>query len=209
MLNKMKIGTRLFWQALGMAFWFSVLILVSVHYMGDINQATKAVFADKLEPGVIVLRIQALMAENNQSVAAGLLHDPESRQLPVHEHALTVHTEAIARNRDEITALWKEFKSRPLNEEEQKLATTYEEKRGIYVKDGLMAASAALSQGDFMAAAKDLLAPWFSRPTRTPRRLPMPCGNTMPKTGRGLYESAQADFQWSIAPDGGLWWYSF
>ncbi len=197
MLNKMKIGTRLFWQALGMAFWFSVLILVSVHYMGDINQATKAVFADKLEPGVIVLRIQALMAENNQSVAAGLLHDPESRQSSVHEHALTVHTEAIARNRDEITALWKEFKSRPLNEEEQKLATNYEEKRGIYVKDGLMAASAALSQGDFMAAAKiysTVVQPSYKNAKAAADAL----REYYAKTGRGLYESAQADFQWSI-----------
>ena len=64
MLNRMKIGTRLLWQAMGMAFWFTVLVLVAVHYMGDINQATKSVFADKLEPGVIVLRVQALMAEN-------------------------------------------------------------------------------------------------------------------------------------------------
>ncbi|MEN9478426.1 MAG: hypothetical protein RLZZ300_2567, partial [Pseudomonadota bacterium] len=49
MLNRMKIGTRLLWQAMGMAFWFTVLVLVAVHYMGDINQATKSVFADKLE----------------------------------------------------------------------------------------------------------------------------------------------------------------
>lgn len=88
MLNSMKIGTRLVWQALGMAFWFGVLILVTVHYMGDINQATRSVFADKLEPGVIVLRIQTLMAENNQSVAAALLHDPEGRQVALHDHLL-------------------------------------------------------------------------------------------------------------------------
>ena len=79
MPNKMKIGTILAGHGNGV--WFSVLILVAVITWGDINQATKSVFADKLEPGVmIVLRMQALMAENNQSVGGRLLHDPESRQ---------------------------------------------------------------------------------------------------------------------------------
>jgi methyl-accepting chemotaxis protein len=197
MLNSMKIGTRLVWQALGMAFWFSVLILLAVHYMGDINQATKSVFTDKLEPGVIVLRIQALMAENNQSVAAGLLHDPEGRQVTLHDHPLTRHTDAIVKNRDEITALWKQFKARGLNEEEQKLATIYEEKRGIYVKDGLMAASAALNQGDFMAAARV-----YSTVVQPSYRDAKAAADALREyyatTGRGLYESAQADYQWSI-----------
>jgi len=196
MLNRMKIGTRLLWQAMGMAFWFTVLVLVAVHYMGDINQATKSVFADKLEPGVIVLRVQALMAENNQSVSAGLLHDPESRQAGLHDHPLSVHTDAIVRNRDEITALWKQFKARNLNEEEQKLATAYEEKRAIYVKDGLMAASAALLQGDYMAAAKingTVVQPAYQNAKAAADAL----REYYAKTGRGLYETAQADFQWS------------
>ncbi len=196
MLNRMKIGTRLLWQAMGMAFWFTVLVLVAVHYMGDINQATKSVFADKLEPGVIVLRVQALMAENNQSVSAGLLHDPESRQAGLHDHPLSVHTDAIIRNRDEITALWKQFKARNLNEEEQKLATAYEEKRAIYVKDGLMAASAALLQGDYMAAAKingTVVQPAYQNAKAAADAL----REYYAKTGRGLYETAQADFQWS------------
>ncbi len=197
MLNRMKIGTRLVWQALGMAFWFSVLILLSVHYMGDINQATKSVFTDKLEPGVIVLRIQALMAENNQSVAASLLHDPEGRQVTLHDHPLSRHTDAIVKNRDEITALWKQFKARGLNDEEQKLATAYEEKRGIYVKDGLMAASAALNQSDFMAAAR-IYSTVVQPAYRDAKAAADALREYYATTGRGLYESAQADFQWSI-----------
>ncbi len=197
MLNRMKIGTRLVWQALGMAFWFAVLILVAVYYMGDINQATKSVFADKLEPGVIVLRIQALMAENSQSVAAGLLHDPEGRQAALHDHPLSRHTEAIVKNRDEITALWKQFKARGLNDEEQKLATVYEEKRGIYVKDGLMAASAALNQGDFMAASR-IYSTVVEPAYRDAKAAADALREYYATTGRGLYETAQADFQWSV-----------
>ncbi|MFN4342569.1 MAG: methyl-accepting chemotaxis protein [Azonexus sp.] len=193
----MKIGTRLVWQALGMAFWFGVLILVTVHYMGDINQATRSVFADKLEPGVIVLRIQTLMAENNQSVAAALLHDPEGRQVALHDHPLSVHTEAIVKNRDEITALWQQLKARGLNDEEQKLAAVYEEKRSVYVKDGLMAASTALNQGDFMAAAR-IYSTVVQPAYRDARAAADALREYYATTGRGLYEAAQSDFQWTV-----------
>lgn len=65
MLNNFRIGTRLFWQALGMAFWFVVLVAVAIVSMRDLNRDTAAVYLDKLEPGSIVLRIQTLMSETN------------------------------------------------------------------------------------------------------------------------------------------------
>lgn len=153
MLNKMRIGTRLLWQALGMAFWFAVLVAVALIYMRDLNHATKAVYSEKLEPGTIVLRIQTLMAENNLQIVSGLLHDPQGKQAAKHDHPVSTHTDQVIRNRDAITALWQEFKSRPLNDEERKLAEAYEQARGVFVKEGLMAASEALRAGDFDRAA--------------------------------------------------------
>jgi methyl-accepting chemotaxis protein len=153
MLNNFRIGTRLFWQALGMAFWFTVLVAVAVMYMRDLNRATEMVYAEKLEPGAIVLRIQALMAENNQQIAAGLLHDPAGPQVAKHDHAVSVHVANVAKNRDAISEMWKQFKSRSLNDREHALAEAYEQARGAFVKDGLMVASEALKAGEFDRAA--------------------------------------------------------
>ena len=51
MLNKIRIGPRLFWQALGMAFWLVVLALVALNYLRDLNRTTAAIYTEKLEPG--------------------------------------------------------------------------------------------------------------------------------------------------------------
>jgi methyl-accepting chemotaxis protein len=154
MLSKLQIGTRLFWQALGMVFWFVVLVAMALVYMGDLNRATQQVYVDKLEPGAIVLRIQTLMSENNLQIASGLLHDPSRPQLAGHAHPVMQHTDKVIENRDLISSLWKQFKERPLNDRERQLAETYEQARTIFVRDGLMAASAALNAGDYDRAAE-------------------------------------------------------
>ena len=78
-LNNFRIGSRLVFQALGMFFWFAVLVLVAMGAMRSLQQSTETVFREKLEPGAIVLRIQTLMTENRLLVAEGLLHDPGAR----------------------------------------------------------------------------------------------------------------------------------
>ena len=153
MLNNFRIGTRLFWQALGMAFWFAMLVTVAVLYMRELSRETETVYLDKLEPGSIVLRIQTLMSENNQQIVSALLHDPSGRMEAKHDHSVTVHTESIIKNRDAITDLWKQFKSRQLNDKERALAEAYEQARTVFVKDGLMVASEALRLGDYEQAA--------------------------------------------------------
>ncbi len=197
MLNKIRIGPRLFWQAMGMAFWFAVMALVAASYMRDLNRATEAVYVDKLEPGAIVLRIQTLMAENNMQVLGGLLHDPSGQQAVGHDHPITLHTEQLIKNRDAITELWKTFKARTLNEEEQKLATNYERTRGVFVKEGLMAASAALDAGDYEKAASvyaNVIRPSYAQARDAADAL----RTYYAATGRATFEGAQNDFATAV-----------
>jgi methyl-accepting chemotaxis protein len=154
MLSNIRIGTRLLWQAIGMFFWFAVLAAAALYYLKDINRTTESVYVDALEPGQIILRIQTLMAENNMQVLGGLLHDPAGKQVALHNHPVTLHTDQLVKNRDAISDLWKTYKARTLNDEELKLATAYEEARGVYVKDGLLVANKALQEGDFEKAAE-------------------------------------------------------
>jgi methyl-accepting chemotaxis protein len=194
LLKNMRIGSRLLWQALGMAFWFTVLVIVALFYMRDLNHATEAVYNEKLEPGAIVLRIQTLMAENNLQVVAGLLHDPAGQQAARHDHPIAQHTEQIIKNRDAITALWQQFKSRPLNDQEQALAAAYEQARGIFVKEGLLAASDALLAEDFDKAAEiygDVIRPAYSKASEAAEAL----RGYYAESGRALYVGAQETYE--------------
>jgi methyl-accepting chemotaxis protein len=163
--------------------------------MGDINQATKSVFADKLEPGVIVLRVQALMAENNQSVSAGLLHDPESRQAGLHDHPLSVHTDAIIRNRDEITACGNSSR-RATSTRKSRSWQPPTRKSGPSTSGWPDGGQQRLASGRLHGGGKD-------QRHRGSAGLPECQGGrrclarVLRETGRGLYETAQADFQWS------------
>ncbi|KAB2928586.1 MAG: HAMP domain-containing protein [Dechloromonas sp.] len=154
MLNNMRISTRLAWQALGMAFWFTVLVVVAVIYLRDLSRTSEAIYVDKLEPGALVLRIQTLMAENNLQIAGGLLHDPSGRQAAKHDHELRVHIEALEKNRRTIDQLWQAFSARTLNERESELAESYRHARAIYVQEGLLPAAEALSAGDYDRGAE-------------------------------------------------------
>ena len=197
MLNNLRIGTRLFWQAVGMAFWFMVLIVVATAYMRDLNRATETVYRDKLEPGAIVLRIQTLMAENNLQIASGLLHDPSGKQAAKHDHPVTFHTELVIKNRDVITELWKQFKDRSLNDKERSLAESYEQARSTFVKDGLMAASEALNAGNYERAAEiygTVLRPNYQKAAAAAEALRV----YYSETGREMFEGAKATFETSI-----------
>ncbi|MBI4743106.1 MAG: Tar ligand binding domain-containing protein, partial [Betaproteobacteria bacterium] len=153
-LRNYRIGTRLFAQAMSMAFWFIVLVVIAVNAMRGLNRSTGAIFSEKMEPGAIVLRIQALMNENRLMIAQGLQHDPGYRYVDKHTHPLTVHTDLLIKNRDEISELWKQFKNRKLSAEEEQLASAYEQTRGTFVRDGLTAGREALLAGDFEKAAE-------------------------------------------------------
>ncbi|WP_374278967.1 methyl-accepting chemotaxis protein [Azonexus sp.] len=197
MLNNMRIGTRLFWQALGMAFWFVVLVAVAMYYMRDINQATEQVYSDKLEPGALVQRIQTLMAENNQQITAGLLHDPSGKQAANHDHPLAQHTDQVLKNRDRINELWQRFRAHPLGDDERAMADAYEQARGVFVKDGLLPAAEALNAGDYQKAAaiyRDVIRPSYAKAREAADAL----RDYYAASGRDLYLQSQATYERTV-----------
>lgn len=196
MLGNLQIGTRLFWQALGTAFWFCVLIVMAIVYMGDLNRATQSIYAEKLEPGAIVLRIQTLMSENNLQIASGLLHDPSRKQSAGHAHPIALHTDKVIENRDLISGLWKQFRARALNDRERELAEIYEQTRAVFVRDGLMAASAALNDGDYDHAAEiytNTVMPTYAKASEAAAEL----SRYYSESGRVLFTEAQQTFEWT------------
>ncbi len=198
MLNNIRISTRLLWQAIGMAFWFIVLVATGLHFMRDINQDTRSVFEDKMEPAVIVLRIQTLMADNSLQIASGLQHDPNGPQAAVHAHPLGMHTDQVIANRDAINELWGRFKKRTLSDEEARLAEDYEKARMVYVKEGLLPAREALIAGDFNKASEidgKVVRPSYAKARAAADAL----REYYLESGKGLYSEAQKTFDTSMS----------
>jgi methyl-accepting chemotaxis protein len=151
-LNTVRIRTRLIWQALGMAFWFTVLVIAATVYLGDLSQTGKAVYENKLAPGATVLRIQALMAENNLLIAACLLraHADQTRAEAEAQNAVP----RLENNKKTIDDLWQRLSAHTAGQYEEELAETYRQARAIYVAEGLSPAVLALRAGDLARAAE-------------------------------------------------------
>jgi aerotaxis receptor len=156
-LKRLSIRARL--MAV-MAFMGALLAVGAVVGIGGIaltNQALDRTYRDRLEPIDMIGRISTLMADNNRQVALGLQHDPAHPIAKLHDHPLTLHTDTIAKNRDEIGALIAELDKRDLGKDITPLLARYAEARKAYVGEGLAPARQALLDGDFPKANQILL----------------------------------------------------
>ncbi len=166
MLNQYRISVRLFWQALGMAFWFAVLVVMALYFLRDINRGARSVYEDNMAPLTIVLRIQQLMSENTHLAVSALLHDPRGAQATAHKHSVSDHLDQIVVNRKAIDGLWSQFKARPLSQDELQLAVAYEKTRAIFVNEGLLPLREAVLAGDYpraVALESETLRPAYIR----------------------------------------------
>ncbi len=157
MLNNFTVKARL--MAL-MAIVIGMLVVGTAVGLGGMkfsNSGMEGLDHDKLEPLTVVTRVQQLMNDNRAEVMLGLQHNPANPMSKLHDHPLTAHSDAIVRNRDEITRLVDEFKKRKLNEDEKRLLDEYAQARTRYVTEGLVPAREALLNGDYTRANEVLL----------------------------------------------------
>lgn len=121
------------------------------------NDALDRTYQARLEPVDMIGRITALMSENRGQVMLGLQHNPNNPFSKYHDHPATLHTDAVGKNRDEITALVAELAKRDVGEKIKPLLDRYAEARSVFVKDGLAPASEKLAQGQYDEANLILL----------------------------------------------------
>jgi len=121
------------------------------------NKALETTYKNRLEPTKMIGRIMLLMNDNRGQIMLALQHNPENYFSRMHEHPVTLHTDLIAKNRDEITAIVEEYKSRDLTTEEKSLADKYAAARAQFVSEGLKAANDAILAGEYNQANEILL----------------------------------------------------
>jgi aerotaxis receptor len=156
-LKRLSIRTRI---ALIIGFMGLLMLgggVIGLYGMSSSNHALESAYKDGLQPTRMIGRIIKLMGDNRAQIMLGLQHNPAGALHATHDHPLTRHTDAVARNRDEITAIWAEYLKRRLTPEEKALVDQYTAARGAYVSDGLAPAREALLGGNYSQAEEILL----------------------------------------------------
>lgn len=141
---------------------FVTLLMIAGGFLGIAglnrsNQAIQAMYHQEMSPIRAIGRINFLMAENRAQVALAAHHAPASAAVAGLDHGIEAHGAAITRNKEEIDVLWSGYSKFVQDETERTLAETYWQARNRYVEEGLMAATAAMEQGDFARLDRILL----------------------------------------------------
>lgn len=146
--------------AIGIVFVTLMMIAGGILGIGGLHhssQAMRTLYYEEMEPVRTIDRINFLMADNRAQVALALHHNPAIHHPGEFDHSLATHLAAIEKNRKEIDGLWESYRKLPHAGEVLRLTDEYWQARSRYVTEGLMAAKAALEQGDFAAAEQRLL----------------------------------------------------
>lgn len=133
------------------------------------KDALDSTYRERLEPVDMIGRVSTLMSDNSRQVMLALQHNPVNPLSQMHDHPVTMHTDAIVKNRDEITVLIAELEKRDMGESLKPLLVRYAEARKAYVGDGLVPARQALLDGDYEKANLILLEKMNPRYTEASR----------------------------------------
>ena len=161
--SKPPIWTRLSIKARLIALMASMSLLVGgVATVGVVginagNEALETTYHRGLEPVEMIGQVTKLMNDNRAQVMLSLQHSPTNAYASMHEHPVTMHTDLIAKNRDQITELVKELQGRDLGPELKRLLDDYIQARDVFVNDGLQVAREAILAGNFDRANLVLL----------------------------------------------------
>lgn len=158
------------------------------------NAVLERTYQSHLEPVEVLGRISTLMSDSSRHVLLGLQHNPTSPFIQLHDHPLTLHTDAILKNSQEINALVAELERRDLGESLKPLLASYAKARALYTDEGLMPARAALLAGEYDRANLILLQkinPYYRKAASLARQMQ----DALKQAARDEYAAAQARYE--------------
>ncbi len=156
-MKNLNIGVRLAVLVGVMLTVIGIVGFFGLNTATKINTAMESSYHDRLLPTGLIGKVMMLMSDNRSQIMLGLQHDPSNPLSKLHNHPLTVHTDAINKNRDEVAAIWQEYLKHSMHTEEKALGDKYSEDSAKFVADGLSPAREALLAGEFHKANEILL----------------------------------------------------
>ncbi|MBI5329806.1 MAG: methyl-accepting chemotaxis protein [Betaproteobacteria bacterium] len=148
MFDNFTITARLWLVSFLAGALFFISILSGWAGLQMARDSLKAVYEDRAVSLHHLSLIQQLIDANYAHVLSGFQHDPSGALHGVHDHPLSLHTNAVHASKQRIDDVWKKYMERRLNDEETRLATDFIEKRKAWVAPMLQAV-AALERGDY------------------------------------------------------------
>ena len=118
--------------------------------MNRSNNQIESLYKEKMMSVIKLSNVMGLMRDNRVQLLLVLQHDPANPEtVKLHDHPLTFHTDQVMKNIEEIGKVWGEFGTIKLSGEEKALADDFAEKRGKFVKEGLLPTREAVIAGKF------------------------------------------------------------
>ena len=123
--------------------------------MKSANNTIEELYEENLTNVTQISQIMGLMRDNRIQLLLSLQHNPDNPDIvKLHDHATEQHLNSLGKNIEEITAIWKEYTSRTLSADEKRMADDFAEKRGRFVKEGLLPVRDLILAGNYHDATE-------------------------------------------------------
>jgi len=157
MFNNLKMKTRIIGLVVLLMAAIAVVAFLGLDLAATSNQGGRSMYEQSMKPMQTIDEVARLMSENRSQVMLALQHDPANPLSKLHDHAPAIHTDAIGSNLEQINALWASYTKMLDGPEEKKLADSFAEIRGRYVKEALIPARDMIVAGQFADGQVTLL----------------------------------------------------
>ena len=123
--------------------------------MKSANKTIEGLYKENLTNVTQISQIMGLMRDNRIQLLLALQHNPENPNIvKLHDHATGQHLDSVVKNIEEITSIWKEYSSSALSADEKRMADDFAEKRGRFVKEGLLPVRDLIMAGNYHDATE-------------------------------------------------------
>ncbi|MRR39384.1 methyl-accepting chemotaxis protein, partial [bacterium] len=133
--------------------FFSVMLIafgmLGLSGMKAASTTTHDLYEENMKSVQILSKIMGLMRDNRIQLLLTLQHDPKSEFSSMHDHPITMHTDTVTKNIEEITALWAEYEKLPKTDEDKKVAAEFKAARNAFAQEGLIPVREAVLAGKY------------------------------------------------------------
>ncbi|MDD5286581.1 MAG: methyl-accepting chemotaxis protein [Desulfuromonadaceae bacterium] len=132
-----------------------VVAVLGLAGMKSSNDSLETIYKENMLNSTQISQIMALMRDNRVQLLLALQHNPTVPEIvKLHDHALEQHINSVDKNIEEISAIWKEYVSKPTSAEKKKMADDFTLKREKFATEGLKSVREAILANKFLEATE-------------------------------------------------------
>lgn len=157
MLNKLSLQARLLLLMCVALTLFIVLGVAALLGIGQINNSLDEVYREHMVPMSLASQVAQNVEHERTQLLLMLQHDPDSAFLELHNHPISMHTDAIAQSRAETKQLLVQIEAIELDADEKKMLQAGVQNL-VSMQENVDVALAHMTRNNFYNANEQLLA---------------------------------------------------